>query len=47
MEGGIEVGAGGAFVLLLFHSLLLNVGGEGITIPVNDLANRESKKKIY
>jgi hypothetical protein len=33
------VGAGGVFEMLLFHYLLLNVGGEGIAIPVNDLAN--------
>jgi hypothetical protein len=47
MEGGIEVGVGGVFEMLLFHSLCLNVGGEEITIPVNDLANHESKKRIY
>jgi hypothetical protein len=45
VEGGNEVGAGGVFEVLLFHSLRLNVGGEGITIPVNDLANHESKKE--
>jgi hypothetical protein len=33
------VGEGGVFEMLLFHSLLLNVGGERIAIPVNDLAN--------
>lgn len=31
----------------VFHSLRLNIGGEAVTIPVNDLANHESKKRIY